>query len=453
NEATNLYRIGTHISARRFHATVEQGRSDFRSDSSTNVTGTNLGNNLNPVLGQSLTLSSLFRATGVRGNGPYTRLTGTASPFSWLDVYAQYTQASPRNDVHMQQTATGSFVLLSQALFYSSLQGLSAASARLPHKTANIGWELRPLRRLRATQSWNRDRLTSSSTASNIDQLLSLPLSLTNSTTSFLGVKENRLETNLFFEGPRSITLRGGHRAVWGDAFGVILPAAGLPGSGPTSLHRQIGLGGITWRPGSRWSVSADAEVGTATSVWFRTSLYDYNKVRATGRAQLTSTLRLAVDYRILHNDNPYSGPSYKFDTHQESASLNWAPKNGKLDFDGSYEHCGYHSEIRYLVPQNLQPATSVYREYCHTISGTISGGVRSIVQGQQIKFIAGGAAVLTAGSRPTTYYQPIGRVTVPVTKQVAFFAEWRYYGLGETFYMYEAFRAHLLTTGLRFTR
>lgn len=32
-------------------------------------------------------------------------------------------------------------------------------------------------------------------------------------------------------------------------------------------------------------------------------------------------------------------------------------------------------------------------------------------------------------------------------------FAEWRYYGYGEAFYLYEGFRTHLLTAGLRLTR
>jgi len=41
----------------------------------------------------------------------------------------------------------------------------------------------------------------------------------------------------------------------------------------------------------------------------------------------------------------------------------------------------------------------------------------------------------------------------VPVTKHVGIFGEWRYYGLGETFYGYDSFRAHLFTGGLRYTR
>jgi len=41
----------------------------------------------------------------------------------------------------------------------------------------------------------------------------------------------------------------------------------------------------------------------------------------------------------------------------------------------------------------------------------------------------------------------------LPVRKNLALFTEWTYYGYGESFYLYEGFRSHLVTTGLRLTR
>ncbi len=452
-DATDLYRAGVHISTRRYHVTLEQGASIFRNDLSTNVTSGGPGNNLNPVLGQQITLSTLQRSTGVRGNGGFSRITGTATPFTWLDIYGHYMYANPHNEVNFQQLATGSFVVLSQALFYTTGQSILTATANLPHKSANFGWDLHPTRRLRATQSWNTDKLNSHASSSSLERLALAATSTLINGNSLLTTNENRLETNVFVEGPRSVTFRAGHRVVWGEAEGLILPAAGLPGAQFSSLRRQVGLGGVTWRPGNRWSVAADAEVGKGGGAWFRTSLYDYQKVRATGNVKLTSTLRLSLDYRTLHNDNPYSGASYRFDLHQEAASINWMPKGDKLDLQASYEHCSYNSSIAYLQPQILVSTLSNYREYCHTISGLVSGNLRSPVKGQSIKVMAGGSAVLTAGSRPTTYYQPTVRVNAPLTKSFGLFAEWRYYGLGESFYLYEAFRTHILTTGVRFTR
>jgi hypothetical protein len=455
-DATDLVRAGVHMTLRRFHLTAEQGASIFRSDMNSYVapgTGINPGNNLNPVLGQPINLSSLLRATGVRGNGPFSRLTATASPVSWLDLFGHYMYANPRNEVNFQQLATGSFVALSQALFYSTGQSILSATSYLPHKSASFGWDLHPGGRFRATQSLWTDRLNSNASALTRDRLALAGNLVVGSTTSLLDTNESRVETNIFVEGPRHITFRAGHRYVWGTAQGSIIPAAGLPGAPYSVLDRQVGLAGITWRPGSRWSLAADAEVGKGSGAWFRTSLYDYQKLRATGNVKLTSSLRLSMDYRKLHNENPYSGAAYRFDVHQEAASINWMPKSERLDVQASYEHCSYNSAISYLQPQILAPALSRYREYCHTISGMVTANLPSLVKGVPMKVLAGGAAVMTAGSRPTTYYQPTARLNVPVTKRVALFGEWRYYGLDQTFYLYEAFRTHILMTGVRFSR
>jgi len=46
-----------------------------------------------------------------------------------------------------------------------------------------------------------------------------------------------------------------------------------------------------------------------------------------------------------------------------------------------------------------------------------------------------------------------MSRFTAPLRKQLAWYAEWRWYGFGEPFYPYEAFRGHMLMTGLRVLR
>ena len=59
----------------------------------------------------------------------------------------------------------------------------------------------------------------------------------------------------------------------------------------------------------------------------------------------------------------------------------------------------------------------------------------------------------ISSGSRPTSYYQPVVKLWVPLGKHVAWFSNWEYYGYGEAFYLYEGFRTNLVTTGLRLTR
>jgi len=68
-------------------------------------------------------------------------------------------------------------------------------------------------------------------------------------------------------------------------------------------------------------------------------------------------------------------------------------------------------------------------------------------------KLTAGGSLFITRGSRPTRYYQPLAKFSVPLHKNILWNAEWQYYGFGEQFYYFEAFRAHAFMTGLRLTR
>jgi hypothetical protein len=136
----------------------------------------------------------------------------------------------------------------------------------------------------------------------------------------------------------------------------------------------------------------------------------------------------------------------------QEGLSLEWLPSGGKRwSFLGSYERSAIHSDIGYLVPQTLTPAQSLYKENSHTITALWNANIP--LAGLTARISAGGSAFLSSGTSPTTYYQPIVRATLPLAHGISWFGEWRYYGLGETFFLYESFRTHLLTTGLRFTR
>jgi hypothetical protein len=97
-----------------------------------------------------------------------------------------------------------------------------------------------------------------------------------------------------------------------------------------------------------------------------------------------------------------------------------------------------------------LQP--SIYRDNAHTATALFNVTLppRS---GFAPKITAGGSFFLSSGSRPSSYYQPIATLRLPIGKNLYWFAEWRYYGYGEAFYLYEGFRANLVTTGLRFMR
>jgi hypothetical protein len=94
----------------------------------------------------------------------------------------------------------------------------------------------------------------------------------------------------------------------------------------------------------------------------------------------------------------------------------------------------------------------SFYRDNAHSATSVVDFNLPAM-NGGKPKLSLGGSLFLSAGTRPTSYYEPLGRFSIPLHKTVQWFAEWRYYGLAETFYAYEGFRTHLFTTGLRISR
>jgi hypothetical protein len=103
-------------------------------------------------------------------------------------------------------------------------------------------------------------------------------------------------------------------------------------------------------------------------------------------------------------------------------------------------------------VPQTLTPLTSLYTENDHIATALFNVKLPH-VEGIAPKLSAGGSFFISSGSRPTSYYQPLVTLWLPMGKKLSLFADWRYYGYGEAFYLYEGFRTNMVTTGLRFTR
>jgi hypothetical protein len=455
-DLTNLYRGGVRFERRRFHVTLEQGGTTFQDDQSVfqNPGSKNFGNVGTPVFGQSLSLTNFLAGYGIRGTSLYSRGLVTASLTPWLDLYGQFLYSQPDTNVHYQDAATGNFILLNQLLFYSGQQFVLSSAAKLPHTTASFGAEIRPRPRIRIVESLLTDRLHDAGSASSNQVLLGSGTSeqVAALLTSSLVTNYNQQQIELFFDATSKLTLRGGYRRVWGDANFTVLPPEGLVSSGRGELRRNVGLLGFTYRPIQKLSTTFEGEVATAGGVYFRTSLYNYQKVRAQARYQATPTLSLAGNFTLLNNHNPTPGINFNFLALQGSVSLLWLPAAKKWDLQGSYTRSTTYSEIPYLNPVDLRPQLSIYRDNAHTATALFSLNL-PVSTGFTSKLAAGGSLFISSGSRPTTYYQPIVKLSVPLRKNLNWFAEWRYYGYGEAFYLYEGFRTNLVTTGVRYER
>jgi hypothetical protein len=431
---TRLFRGGGHLSLAHLHLTVEEGGVTYRQNEDTFTNGVNPGNSSAPVLGQTLDLTGLARAYGVRGTTVYTKANLTATPLSWLDVHGQFLYGEGQNTVNYTQFDTGNLLLLSQVLFYNGERFLENAAAKMPHTVAEAGWEIRPVKRVRVWQSWGTDRLHDSGSGASLN--------------SFLANNYNHADTDILADVGAHLALRAGYSHIWGNATDLVLPLAGLTTQTNGQLRRNVLSASATWKTGDRLLLSGEYSRGLSGGTYFRTSLYDYDKARLIARYQVMKDLHLHLDYLVLSNRNPLAGSPYRYLTHQESLSVEWIPSGWNAAFDVSYEHCGYHTEITYIDPADFLSSKSDYRENCHTVTTAITATLP-----RHVTLKAGGSALVTSGSRPTSSYQPVARLAAPLAHNVSWFAEWRYYGFGETYYQYENFRTHLFTTGLRLSR
>jgi hypothetical protein len=368
SDSTELYRAGVRFEKPRFHVTLEEGGTTFKSAQSLyqNPQGSaNYGNVSAPILGQTLDLTNLLAAYGIGGSSTYSKALLTANPTTWLDIYGQFLFSQPDSHVNYQQTDAGNLYLQSQVLFYTSEQDLITAASQQPHTSGSFGAEIRPFKRMRIVESWLTDRLhdagSSAATQTLLSPYASLPLSSLLATA--LAYDYNQEALDIFYQATSKLTLRGGYRYVWGDASYAFLPPEGLASSAQEQLRQNIGVGAATFRPSQKISVTGEFEGGASSGVYFRTSLYNYQKVRAQVHYQPLQSLSVSADFTLLNNQNPLAGTNYDYSTSQESLSFYWSPHGKIFDIQGTYSRSDLKSNISYLEPETLSPQLSAYRD------------------------------------------------------------------------------------------
>jgi len=452
-DKTDNYRGGVRLEFNRFHVTLEQGGTTLRDDQDAYDSTVNYGNNYHPYFGQTLYLTNLAQAYGIRGSGIYTKGLFTANPFSWVDISGQFLYSQPETSVNYTQINAGSFVLQQSILFYTGEQALGFASGKQPHTTGSLGFELRPLKRVRVIESWMTDRMHTSAAGQVTDMILQPPSAAQTTPTtlaSLLAVNYNQEQIDVLVDVTRKLTLRGGYRYVWGDAQTDAALVAG-PGQETSELRQHIGLAGINFRASQKLSANVDFEGATTDHAYFRTSLYNYQRMRARARYQLASKLALQAAFSLLNNQNPTAGINYDFLSRQNSLSAVWTPSK-RVSILGEYTRSTLRSNIGYLEPEFLTPRVSFYRDNAHNASALVDLALPGYAK-LTPRLALGGSLFISSGSRPTTYYQPLARLSVPLHKDLTWKSEYRYYGYGETFYQYEGFRAHLFQTGVTISR
>lgn len=447
---SNIYRAGVQIQFKPLHVSIEQGGTTSRNDQQLFNSRPNAGNIRSPF---QPFLGDLVEAYGIRGDGIFTRALFTSAPVSWISLFGQFLFSQPRTKVRYSQTDR-TFFLFSGTPLNTLEQVLVSSNARLPHSSGSLGVELRPGKRLRITESWLTDRLHDAS-AALVTQRFLLPVAVTGqpmSVTDRLAWNYNQQEINLLFDLSSNFTLRGGHRYVWGNA--VIRAGQARPGEPfeTGDLGRHVGLAGLNVHSGRRLTADLDFESSSGQRTLFRTGLQDYDRASFRGRYQVAPSLVLAANFFALRNVNPAPSIDYHFFSRENEVSATWNPGgSSKLAVTAEYSRYTLRSRLNYIAPSRLIPELSLYRDNGH-IGSSIVSLVLPAAHNVQPRLTAGGSFFVSSGSRPTRYFQPLGRLSVPVGKHADWNSEWRWYALSEPFYVFEGFRVHQFVTGLHLT-
>jgi hypothetical protein len=365
----------------------------------------------------------------------------------------------PKSEVNYTQDNTGRFVLLSPPVsslrFFDAQQSLLTSEAKQPHTSGSFAAELRPHRRLRIMESWMTDRFHTTG-AALLTETLSTQFSSTTGTRlptpglERLVLNYNRQEVNALFDVTSKVTLRGGHRYVWGGAESRAPQLSQTGRRESSEMRMHVGLAGLTLRAAQKLNVNFDFEGSSADRTYFRTSLNDYQRARIRARYQILSSLLLAANFSVLNNENP--APSIRFDflSRNNSVSVFWTPGGAKrISLLGEYTRSSLRSDLTFLNPLSLRREQSFYRENSHNGTAILDVNFPAVNQASP-KLSIGGSLFVSSGSRPTRYYQPLGKFSFPLHTKVHWFAEWRWYNLAQPFYLFEGFRTHQFIAGVR---
>jgi hypothetical protein len=324
----------------------------------------------------------------------------------------------------------------------------------MPRTSGSLSMELRILNRVRIRESFETDSYhdDSSSTLNSLFYLSSgLAASLSSLGTGRLDVNQHRSQTEALVDITKKLMVRAGYRYEWGSAN---VPSGLLAITSPDEngkLERHVALAGVQYRPTQRVVLNGDLEVSDGVKTFYRTGLQDYKKFRVQSRFTLPQNLFFTLGVNYLNNHNPDSGTTAKFTSAVESASLQWLPSNHRISLIADYTHSEIRSDIDYIV---IFPFSTGNRSLYVDNDNSASLMAELALPGKGLvkpKLSFGGSMVATAGSRPSRYYQPQGKLLVPLTNHFQLYGEWQYYGLNQPFYFYEGFRAHTLMTGVRF--
>ena len=450
DDRMNTVRAGVRINLPDWSFTLEQGRTTFEDEQQVFFgAGGNRGNRRTSFLGRTIVLDDLNQSYQAEGEGIFSRAVVQGRPWEVLTFTGQFLYSQPSVDVRYNHAANGDFVLSRALAAYTGQFEESLGDAQRPHSSGSWSTEIRPHRAVRVVQSWYTDRFhisAGSLTGQTFDTTPETSIELR--AFDRLVMNYNRHQVDVIYDPHPMLSLRGGHRYVWGKAE-VREPTLILFGRSGNrgELRRNVGLAGASFRLKSRWSASFDFEASPGDETFFRTGLMDYQKVKARTRYRIRPSLTLTGSFFLLRNDNPAPDVDFQLRSRQASLSVFWTPDQGRrFTVLADYTRATLKTDIPVLSLPFFRRQGASYRDRGH--HGSVFAETR--VYGG-VRLSMGGSLSVTSGSRPTRFYQPRVRMTGPVGRKLFWIGEWRWFGFDEEFFRLENFRAHVFSVGFRF--
>jgi hypothetical protein len=440
--AYTVYRGGLRLELENLHLSLEQGGANFEDGTSLVNNTFNTGNRESTYFGRQLQLGDAKRIYDVTGNHIYSSADLTYSPFSWLDLSAEFYYSRPKSTVNYNESAQGTILWLDSLRFVNGQQTLANGYANQPRTAGGLTIEVRPVSRIRILDAWQIEQTHNAGSLSLITTLDARKLAPVNLNDRLVW-KQNEQRLQVFYDINKRLTIFGGHRYLWGEAEVRRSTLAPGPPTEKGALNRNSALGGFIFRPTSKLIFNGETEVGRGDQTYFRTSLQNFEQMRLRARYQISESWQLNARFTRLNNYNPTQGVNLDFRSQQANLTIQWTRK--VLSIMADYTRSGIYTDLRYFDPVTYDLERSFYRDNAHT--GTLAADIRLP---RKTLFTVGGSFFRSSGSRPSRFYQPLMRLRIPVHSNMGLLAEWRNVQLGQTLYAYESFGVQQFTVGVR---
>lgn len=463
----------------------QQGFRRFTDDSYISSEGLNVGNNPTP---SNANLTRLVRTNPVEGKVDYSRFSAHTMLARKLDITGRVIYSVATNQFNFTDTFTGTnyntrITNIPGAINPPNILTLGqqnfVGDTKRPTTLADLGVTYLATDRFRLSNTFRFETFQINGgalynglfnlTRTNGTGAVSLrPVGFAHEWTKYRKF-QNTIEGDYEFNNNYSIRLgyRYGTRRIERSLIGHNLASNGAPAYTPAEVasfreeeeNQTHGfVAGFKARPIKGWTLSFDAERGTADNVFTRVGNYDYWNFRARSRYQVSRNLRFNVGLvtrdnsnpgDVIHNGNTISISDFGVEARSRvfTSSFDWTA-NHRLSFSGGYNYNWQENDavIEYAFLSTANSAIrgrSLYfmrNHFFHfdTVAqlfprATLYTSYRINKDAGQGDRISAPAQGVLISSYPMSYQSPEARLTFRINRRMDWNLGYQYFNYNES--------------------